>query len=327
MPTHSPALLRHRWIIKLGAWYHAQKDMAHTASDPEAKVQYLSGYPSLAAFIASDRDRTTLIYKRFDQLAARNLLYLQSELAELQHQQQELDQIDLISDRTTKGHARNFASFKEAALPASGNSRQKERWDLMIQIRQVMKEYREAMFFESTLASLPRPSKNVFSAFRMEFNNEGKGKGEPFPTLGGHSAGLYDDIDDLVALRVQDDQDRLTTFAQEHLAFLFPDRKRSRHGIVYASDRAISTFVAYFSTFLAALLLIGAIVVLYKVTSSDWRLGLIAAFTTLFAGSVGLLTNARRAELFAATAAYAAVLVVFVSGDLGNSQSSTAPPG
>lgn len=47
----------------------------------------LSGFPSLVAFIASDRDRTTLIYKRFDELAARNLLYLQSELAKLQAQQ------------------------------------------------------------------------------------------------------------------------------------------------------------------------------------------------------------------------------------------------
>ena len=31
--------------------------------------------------------------------------------------------------------------------------------------------------------------------------------------------------------------------------------------------------------------------------------------------SVGILTNARRAEIFACTAAYAAVLVVFASGD------------
>jgi hypothetical protein len=46
-------------------------------------------------------------------------------------------------------------------------------------------------------------------------------------------------------------------------------------------------------------------------------LGLLTVFTLLFAGSIGLLTNARRAEVFAATAAYAAVLVVFVSGDLG----------
>ena len=40
-------------------------------------------------------------------------------------------------------------------------------------------------------------------------------------------------------------------------------------------------------------------------------------FTTLFAASVGILTNARRAEVFGATAAYAAVLVVFVSSTGG----------
>jgi hypothetical protein len=36
--------------------------------------------------------------------------------------------------------------------------------------------------------------------------------------------------------------------------------------------------------------------------------------------SVALCTNARKAEVFAATAAYAAVLVVFVSGDLGGTK-------
>ncbi|CAO2647995.1 Nn.00g089170.m01.CDS01 [Neocucurbitaria sp. VM-36] len=269
----------------------------------ESVIHDLSGYPSLAAFIASDRDRTTLIYKRFDELAARNLLYLQSELAELHSEQRAFDQEDLISDLDTKQCARSFADFKKAASQAGNNTKQEERWQLMSRIRQAMKEYREALLFESTLASLPRPSKTVLGAFQQTFYHEGDDNAEPFPTLGGHSAGLYDDIDDLVALSVQEAPDRLTNFAQEHLGFLFPDRKRSRRGIAYASDRAISSFIAWFSTFLAALLLIGAIVVLYKVRSPDWRLGLIATFTTLFAGSVGLLTNARRAELFAATAA------------------------
>lgn len=40
-----------------------------------------------------------------------------------------------------------------------------------------------------------------------------------------------------------------------------------------------------------------------------------AIFTTTFAGSVGLLTNASRTEVFAATAAYTAVLVVFLGGN------------
>jgi len=60
---------------------------------------------------------------------------------------------------------------------------------------------------------------------------------------------------------------------------------------------------------------------LYKLRnqSDSVRLGSIATFTALFSISLGILTNAKRAEIFAATAAYAAVLVVFVSGDLGTS--------
>jgi len=47
-------------------------------------------------------------------------------------------------------------------------------------------------------------------------------------------------------------------------------------------------------------------------------LGMLSGWTVLFAACVGLLTNARRDQIFGATAAYAAVLVVFVSGDLGS---------
>jgi hypothetical protein len=63
--------------------------------------------------------------------------------------------------------------------------------------------------------------------------------------------------------------------------------------------------------------------VLAILNSSRWkiRLGMVALFTAFFAGVVGLLTNARRAETFASSAAYAAVLVVYVSGSLG------PPPG
>jgi hypothetical protein len=42
----------------------------------------------------------------------------------------------------------------------------------------------------------------------------------------------------------------------------------------------------------------------------------------LFATCVGWLTNARRDQIFAATAAYAAVLAVFVSGTLGGAPNS-----
>ncbi|KAG9192916.1 hypothetical protein G6011_11650 [Alternaria panax] len=194
--------------------------MPNDKTDPESRTHYLSGFPSLAHLVASDRDRTTLLYKRFDEPAARNLLYLQSELAELEAKQRAFDQHDRKADLETKQCARNILDFQKAMQ--TKDEIQEERWQLMKEIREKLKEYREALLFESTLATLPRPPKGVWRAFRSVFYNESQGKSDPFPTLWGQSAGLYDDIDDLVALRVHGDQDRLTTFAQKHLAFLFP---------------------------------------------------------------------------------------------------------
>ena len=84
-------------------------------------------------------------------------------------------------------------------------------------------------------------------------------------------------------------------------------------------ERRVQTIVALINILVASFLIIGAVVSLYKLRMKPdaVRLGMIAAFTALFAISLRLITNARRAEVFAATAAYAAVLVVFVSGDLG----------
>jgi hypothetical protein len=191
------------------------------ANTNEVMPYRLSGYPSLAAFIASDRDRSTLIYKRFDELAARNILYIQSELAELQAQQRAFDDEDLTTtDLAMKQCSRNYSTLTKAV--EDGDPKQQQRWELMLRIRKTMRDYREALMFESTLATMPPPPKKVLRAFQEEYYNQHDGKSQPFPTLGGHSADIYDDRDDLVALRVLDDSDRLTTFAQERLAFLFP---------------------------------------------------------------------------------------------------------
>ena len=69
--------------------------------DSTAQICYVKGYPSLAAFIASDSDKSTAIYRRFDRLSARNLLYLQSELVELEAQQDALDEEDLQPTTST----------------------------------------------------------------------------------------------------------------------------------------------------------------------------------------------------------------------------------
>lgn len=46
---------------------------------------------------------------------------------------------------------------------------------------------------------------------------------------------------------------------------------------------------------------------LYFITNPGWRLGLVAFWTSLFSLAVSVLSTARRAEIFGAGAAYAAV--------------------
>jgi len=85
----------------------------------------------------------------------------------------------------------------------------------------------------------------------------------------------------------------------------------------HIKEKHVSWVAAGVSTIAAAILLLGAIIILHFLKDEKAQLGIIALLEVLFAVSVGVLTNARRAEVFAATAAYAAVLVVFVSVDSG----------
>ena len=99
--------------------------------------------------------------------------------------------------------------------------------------------------------------------------------------------------------------------------------RRTDSPLAYVSERRLRIIVTVLNVVLAAVLLFGAILNLYYVTDEQKRLGLIAGYTTAFAICVGLVTKARRSEVFAACAAYAAVLVVFVSGNLGGPAART----
>jgi len=84
------------------------------------------------------------------------------------------------------------------------------------------------------------------------------------------------------------------------------------------SNYRVGLVAGAINVIVAAGILFSAVYNLYYVQSDQTKLGLIAGYTVVgFAICIGLLTNARRSEVFGACAAYAAVLVVFVSGNLG----------
>lgn len=80
----------------------------------------------------------------------------------------------------------------------------------------------------------------------------------------------------------------------------------------------MSWVVTALSVTIASFLLTCPIIVLYFVTNPNARLALVILFILIFALGISVSTSANRDAIFAATAAYSAVLVVFVSGDLAN---------
>ena len=88
----------------------------------------------------------------------------------------------------------------------------------------------ETLFYESHLSTLPQPTYSTLSAFLSHFFNESSTNS--YPTLGANSTYLYDDIDDLVVLGIQEDRDRLTTFVQDRFAWAFKVHLCSRKKVL-----------------------------------------------------------------------------------------------
>lgn len=236
-------------------------------------ITYVKGYPSLSSLIASDYDHSTFISKRFDRISARNLLYLQSELAELEAQQDGFDREDFKSRDESAGR-RDWKTFKSRSNDASF-PKEKARMDLMMKIRGTIKEYKEAILLDSAILSMRRPSKQAYEAFHNEFWNIEHPKGE-LPTLLGASSKTYNNRSDLISLVRPPSEDRLTVFLRKHCSLLFmTGRKTPTGSLAYISSHRITVVVGTVNVILAASFLFGAILNLYYVGSVKKRLGLV----------------------------------------------------
>lgn len=113
-------------------------------------VHYVTGFGDLAKFISSDIDGDTAIFRRFDHLSSRNLLYLQSELAELESLQKLYDEEDANDGFKTsnwkdiRASGRDWAAFDAGAQDINSpiHDRLQKRMALVLKIREKLKEYR-----------------------------------------------------------------------------------------------------------------------------------------------------------------------------------------
>jgi hypothetical protein len=167
----------------------------------------------------------------------------------------------------------------------------------------------EALPLQNEVAKLSRPSSQSLEAYTKWFR-------EPHPVLGGLSKTFLDNNSDLVRLGEESGQtDYLSRFLRRHWPVEKDLSDDGRVQIGRFSEASISTAAAVINIAIAALLLIGPIIGLFFVSDNGAKLGMIAAFTAAFAVSVGIMTNAKRPEIFAATAAYVhRVLPFFLIG-------------
>jgi len=99
----------------------------------------LPGFPFLSEFIASDADHSPAMFKRFGRLSARNLLYMQSELAELDAQQEAYDREDFGATLSEKESMYNWRMFKQRSL--EGTERDRKRMELAERTSHVLRSY------------------------------------------------------------------------------------------------------------------------------------------------------------------------------------------
>ncbi|KAK2741599.1 hypothetical protein CKAH01_06940 [Colletotrichum kahawae] len=223
------------------------------------------GYAEAANWMARDVDNETLIYRRFDELATRNLLYLLSELLSLEHQLNELDREDaddedmdwqmVVCDWEKLGeivHASNASTVDEMKA-----SKAKTRAELIEKLRQKLEEYYRTLLQQSEIAKLKRPNNRVLSAFKAWFTGVSE--------LSGRETEILNDANDLVALNPAQETDYLSEFLRRKWP-IKADARENGVRIGRYEEHSISIAVAVISTLIAAILLIGSIFISSRTT-------------------------------------------------------------
>ncbi|SCN88029.1 uncharacterized protein FFNC_08511 [Fusarium fujikuroi] len=275
------------------------------------------GFSALSSWIVSDKDQELLVFRKFGEISARNILYLQCEVLSIESRLKAWDkQVEGSNDTALEQVAETWEMMIEEA--EAGKTEAKDMLELVKQLRVKIKEYHEALDLQSRISLLNSPDQRALEVARNELHGgplrrDGQ---KPNPILGGRGKDYLDETEDLVSLKASAAVDPLSKLLRAY----WPGREElSRDGrrrISHFDERSITIAVALVNILLAMILLVGSISSLYYVKSPPAILGTICGFTILFALSVGLITNAKRAEIFAGSAAYAAVLVVFVgNGD------------
>ncbi|MCJ1245850.1 hypothetical protein MMC30_003054 [Trapelia coarctata] len=278
---------------------------------------YPEGYPRVAAM--EDSDPNFMICRKFGWLHLRVLLHYQDQLVELEEDLERIDAFDAGSD---------FRKLKSRRRDEAINS---ERKDILIRIDKKLAAYDELLLRLQTIHAIKRPTKrNQTSMYNFLHNTRSLAESEAEWVRRG---------EDLAALSADQEygwfngvvEDTMIKISRTATMLLFRTKeqcvKSGDELVNLLSPKRFNAFVTGFMTVMATALLLIPVSILYEVhLSGIQQVLVIFAFTLTFAMSFSIFTKARRHEAFLATAAYCAVLVVFLGNSLPRPPSTPSTP-
>jgi len=295
-----------------------------------------NGFPRLAAFQSSEANFS--LYRSFSYLHSRVLLDLQDEITCLERELEDIDWDDFESD-PDRLQSREI----DIAKCSRDDPDRRNRRTILNEIRIKLLEYDEVLIKARTLESFQRPSDRNYRSVRRYHHNTK-------PLMDSEMDSIRSK-EDIVSLRdgrewasFDGGVESMLQHADHFLKWIFRTKEpplqvwlrtpelqqktKNKYINFYSSSR-VDTFVGILITVVIFILLVIPVMAMYWLTTSNRprkivdAVGVMMVFTLLFSAAMSLLTKAARHELFAASAAYCAILVVFIGNFSGPNDSNS----
>lgn len=237
---------------------------------------------------------------------AQNVLYLQAEIHALEADLAEYGEEDASAEKHTarSQYSRNWHRL------ANTHNEDRRQWNTFCILREKLKEYNELLVQQAVISRHYRGPKDHDLDILKTFLTDSS-----FPDyLLGKDSTIWEDKEigpDLITLNTEGSDDGFTEWIALHVVKPFHELI-GRHftkpsndvgDMTNYEDRVITRLASLVATVISSVFPIVGVIILYFVTDLLAKIGIIAGLTALFSLSLALVTDARRGEIFAATAA------------------------
>jgi hypothetical protein len=325
LPTHNAIGLGVNTGVALQNLTGSANSSGTTNTSPEQPWK-TQGYQEFSKWMASEND--FFVFRRFETLNANTILWMQYQISELERR---LEEIHIIIQKSPAEDKLKNSSFKW------DDKFNPERRDIMCQLSSLLLQY--STWNMQSLIWLTKSYVDqfidAFSRVRARPRAESRQIDNVVNRLGrgaitADEATFIQKRGDLISIhsRSRPPLGRwLEACKSLHLWKLFraklvPDVHVTTKTTVYSSDEKFESFTTSSIITIGLVMLLAPMWWLEFTSTSTVRLGIITGFICAFISIMSMATTNRPFEVVAATAAYAAVLMVFMQidgkGGIGN---------